>query len=156
MSESKISNKISQTKHDYRARKIFSPSDDAIFPMTQRIRTYWRQRNIRIEFCDPLVKITVESNQAKFEPYGQAVDEALDYIQNNPQYSLYGEKFNAFAEQDSPEIKEFSKTIDSSDSENEDLNDICMPLEKMIETVSLLCLLPIAHQKSLIQIFLPW
>ena len=55
---------------------------------------------------DPLVRQTVNRNQTSFEPYGEAVEEALEYIQDNPQYSLYGERFDAFAEQENCEIRE--------------------------------------------------
>ena len=37
---------------------------------------------------DSLVRQTVNRNQTSFEPYGEAVEEALEYIQDNPQYSF--------------------------------------------------------------------
>ena len=55
---------------------------------------------------DPLMRQTVNRNQTSFEPYGEAVEEALEYIQDNLQYSLYGERFDAFAEQENCEIHE--------------------------------------------------
>ena len=33
---------------------------------------------------DPLVTQTVNRNQKSFEPYGKAVEEALEYNQDNP------------------------------------------------------------------------
>ena len=49
---------------------------------------------------------TVSRNQTSFEPCGEAVEEALEYIQDNPQHSLYEERFYAFAEQENCEIRE--------------------------------------------------
>ena len=33
------------------------------------------------------------------------MDEALEYIQNNPRYRLYGERFDSFAEQENAETE---------------------------------------------------
>ena len=71
---------------------------------------------------DPLVRQTVNRNQTSFEPYGEAVEEALEYIQDNPQYSLYGERFDAFTEQENCEIREelLSPTSDNHSHMNDD------------------------------------
>ena len=54
--------------------------------------------------CDsPPVKSIVQLNQQKFEPFAEAVDEALEFIRNNPQYTVYGERFDAFNEQENSE-----------------------------------------------------
>ena len=57
------------------------------------------------KLLDPLVRQTVNRNQTSFEHYGEAFEEALKYIQDNPQYSLYGERFDAFTEQENCEIR---------------------------------------------------
>ena len=49
---------------------------------------------------DAYVRQTVNMKQIVFEPYAEAVDEALEYICNNPQCELFGETFDAFAEQE--------------------------------------------------------
>ena len=71
---------------------------------------------------DPLVRQTVNRNQTSFEPYGETVEEALEYIQDNPQYSLYGERFDAFAEQENCEIREelLNPTSDNHSHDNDD------------------------------------
>ena len=71
---------------------------------------------------DPLVRQTVNRNQTSFEPYGEAVEEALEYIQDNPQYSLYGERFDAFSEQENCEIREelLNPTSDNHSHMNDD------------------------------------
>ena len=51
------------------------------------------------KFSDSSVKTTECHNQLVFEPFGEAVDEALEFVQNNPQYNLFGEQFDSFAEQ---------------------------------------------------------
>ena len=57
------------------------------------------------KFRDRTVIEIIETNRIKFEPYAEAVDAALQYVQNNPQYSLYGERFNAFGEQENSEVQ---------------------------------------------------
>ena len=52
------------------------------------------------KFEDPSVKEIVQRNQAEFEPYAEALDEALEFIRNNPEYTTYGERFDAFNEQE--------------------------------------------------------
>ena len=71
---------------------------------------------------DPLVRQTVNRNQTSFEPYREAVEEVLEYIQDNPQYSLYGERFDAFAEQENCEIHEelLNPTSDNHSHMNDD------------------------------------
>ena len=71
---------------------------------------------------DPLVRQTVNRNQTSFEPYGEAVEEALEYIQDNPQYSLYGERFDAFADQENCEVREelLNPTSDNHSHMNDD------------------------------------
>ena len=76
----------------------------------------WRQESELIgpdgtyasKFADPFVKTTVERNRGLFEPYAEAVDEALEYVQNNPQYTFYGERFDSFAEQENSEMVELN------------------------------------------------
>ena len=55
------------------------------------------------KFDSPPVKLIVQLNQQKFEPFAEAVDEALEFIRNNPQYTVYGERFDAFNEQENSE-----------------------------------------------------
>ena len=71
---------------------------------------------------NPLVRQTVNRNQTSFEPYGEAVEEALEYIQDNPQYFVYGERFDAFAEQENCEIREelLNPTSDNHSHMNDD------------------------------------
>ena len=57
------------------------------------------------KFQEPGVTEVVNENRKSFEPYGASVDEALEYIQNNPQYRLYGERFDTFAEQENAETE---------------------------------------------------
>ena len=52
------------------------------------------------KFEDPSVKLVVQRNQAEFEPFAESIDEALEFIRNNPKYSAYGERFDAFSEQE--------------------------------------------------------
>ena len=49
------------------------------------------------------MKEAVQRNQAEFEPFAEALDDALEFIRNNPQYSTYGERFDAFNEQENSE-----------------------------------------------------
>ena len=49
------------------------------------------------------MKEVVQRNQAEFEPFSEALDDALEFIRNNPQYSTYGERFDAFNEQENSE-----------------------------------------------------
>ena len=65
---------------------------------------------------------TVNRNQTSFEHYGEAVEEALEYIQDNPQYSLYGERFGAFVEKENCEIREelLNPTSDNHSHMNDD------------------------------------
>ena len=37
-----------------------------------------------LRFSDPSVTTTVRHNQLVFEPFGETVDEALEFVQNNP------------------------------------------------------------------------
>ena len=56
------------------------------------------------KFGDPSVKEVVQRNQAEFEPFAEeALDDALEFIRNNPQYNTYGERFDAFNEQENSE-----------------------------------------------------
>ena len=50
------------------------------------------------KFEDPSVKEVVQRNQAEFEPFAEALDDALEFIRNNPQYSSYEERFDALNE----------------------------------------------------------
>ena len=114
----------------------------------------WREESDLIEpegtyaskLDDPLVRQTVNRNQPSFEPYGEAVEEALEYIQDNPQYSLHGERFDAFAEQENCEIREelLNPTYVNHSHMNDD--DI-LPELSSGETHKLRCLM-IALQSS--------
>ena len=64
---------------------------------------------------------TVSRNQTSFEPYGEFIEEALEYIQDNPQYSLYRERFDAFAEQENCEIRE--KLLNPTSDNHSHMND---------------------------------
>ena len=55
------------------------------------------------EFDDPSVKEVVQRNQTEFELFAEALDDALEFIRNNPQYSIYGGRFDAFNEQENSE-----------------------------------------------------
>ena len=73
-----------------------------------------------------LVRQTVNRNQRLFELHGEAVDEALEYIQNHPQWSLYGERFDAFAEQENSDVCE--ELLDhTSDNDSELCEDEIHP-----------------------------
>ena len=48
---------------------------------------------------DAAVKLIVQRNQAAFEPFAEEVDEAIEFLRSNPQYSIYGERFDSFNEQ---------------------------------------------------------
>ena len=73
--------------------------------MATRIRSNWRCTYAsKLNNC--LVGQTVNRNQRLFEQHGEAVDEVLEYIQNNPQCLLYRERFNAFVEQENSEVRE--------------------------------------------------
>ena len=52
------------------------------------------------KFQDRSVKEVVQRNQAEFEPFAEALDDALEFVRNNPQYGTYGERFDAFNEQE--------------------------------------------------------
>ena len=73
------------------------------------------------KFSELSVRTTVQNNQSLFEPYGEAIDEALKFVQNNPQYDVFGEQFNAFAEQENADTKD-ELTLAATDM-NEDNND---------------------------------
>ena len=92
------------------------------FPWREESDLIGPEGNICIKLHDPLVRQTVNRNQASFEPYGEAVEEALECIQDNPQYSLYGERFDAFAEQENCEIHEelLNPTSDNHSHMNDD------------------------------------
>ena len=70
---------------------------------------------------DPLLRQTVNRNQTSFEPYGEPVEEVLEYNQDNPQYSLYGERFDAFVEQENCEIRE--KLLNPTSDDHSHMND---------------------------------
>ena len=55
------------------------------------------------KFDSPPVKLIVQLNQQRFEPFAEAVDEALEFVRNNPQYTVYCERFDAFNEQENSE-----------------------------------------------------
>ena len=55
------------------------------------------------KFDSPSVKLIVQLNQERFEPFAEAVDEALEVVRNNPQYTVYGKRSDAFNEQENSE-----------------------------------------------------
>ena len=78
------------------------------------------------KFEDPSVKLVVQRNQAEFVPFAESIDEALEFIRNNPQYSAYGERFDAFGEQEnSDDLFEFISTnpLERSSTEQQILAD---------------------------------
>ena len=55
------------------------------------------------EFDSPPVKLIVQLNKERFEPFAEAVDEALEFVRNNSQYTVYGKRFDAFNKQENSE-----------------------------------------------------
>ena len=57
------------------------------------------------------MRMIVQRNQAAFEPFAEELEEALEFVKNNPHYSLYGERFDSFNEQgNSDDQLEFRET----------------------------------------------
>ena len=88
--------------------------------------------------------MVVQRNQTAFEAFSEEVDEAIDFIRNNSQYSIYGERFDCFNEQENSNDQiEFLNSNVEQRSPDEDYignDDILMP-----ETNSNACMiLPIS------------
>ena len=77
------------------------------------------------------VKLIMQRNQSAFEPLPGEVDEAIQFVRNNPQYSIYGERFDSFNEQEnSDEQMEFVSSSQGQTSQDEDpvsTDDILIP-----------------------------
>ena len=76
------------------------------------------------------VRLIVQRNQSAFEPFSEAVDEALQFVNSNPQYSIYGERFDSFNEQEnSDDQMEFVNSNQGQTSQDENLptDDIFIP-----------------------------
>ena len=52
------------------------------------------------KMCVPSVQCVVQRNQMSFEPFADAIEETLEYVRNNPQHDVFGERFDAFAVQE--------------------------------------------------------
>ena len=61
---------------------------------------------------DLSVKSVVQRNHAAFEPFSEELDEVIDFVRNNPQYSAYGEWFDAFNEQENSNQEQTSADED--------------------------------------------
>ena len=67
------------------------------------------------------VKLIVQRNQSTFEPFSEEVDEAIQFVRSNPQYSIYGERFDSFNEQEnSDDQMEFLSSSQGQTSQDED------------------------------------
>ena len=76
------------------------------------------------------VRLIVQGNQSAFEPFSEAVDEAIQFINSNPQYSIYGERFDSFNEQEnSDDQMEYVNSNQGQTSQDENLptDDIFIP-----------------------------
>ena len=81
---------------------------------------------------EPSVKLIVQRNQSAFEPFSEEVDEAIiQFVRNDPQYSIYGKRFDSFSEQEnSDDQMEFVSSTQGQISEDEDhvpTDDILIP-----------------------------
>ena len=76
---------------------------------------------------DAYVRQTVNKNQIVFEPYAEAVDEALEYIPNKPQCKLFGETFDAFAEQENSDLRDELPNNNLENSHEDDTTDNILP-----------------------------
>ena len=71
-----------------------------------------------------------QRNQSAFEPFSEAVDEAIQFVSSNLQYSVYGEQFDSFNEQEnSGDQMEFVNSSQGQTSQDENLatDDIFIP-----------------------------
>ena len=105
------------------------------------------------KFHDPSVKEVVQRYQAEFEPFAESVDEALEFIRNNSQFSTYGERFDPFNEQEnSQDLLEFigSNPGESSCSieEHIEADDIIMPETQSAVPNSCMTLPVCSHTQS--------
>ena len=75
-------------------------------------------------------RLIVRRNQSAFEPFSEAVDEAIQFVNSNPQYSIYSEQFDSFNEQEnSDDQMEFVNSSQGQTSQDENLptDDIFIP-----------------------------
>ena len=62
----------------------------------------------------------MQRNQSAFEPLSEEVDEAIQFVRNNPQYSIYGERFDSVNEQKiSDDLMEFVSSSQGQTSQDE-------------------------------------
>ena len=65
-----------------------------------------------------------------FEPFSEKVDAAIQFVNDNPQYSIHGERFDSFNEQEnSDDQMEFVSSSQGQTSQDENLptDDIFIP-----------------------------
>ena len=78
---------------------------------------------------DAVVKETVQNNQRSFEPFADTVEEAPEYVKKNPHYDLYGERFDAFSEQENSEDRlHFERNDDEEVNDVMDESDISLDI----------------------------
>ena len=70
------------------------------------------------------MKLIVQLNQQRFELFAEAVDEALEFVRNNPQYTVFGERFDAFNEQENSEDRVRVLSTNQAELACTDENDI--------------------------------
>ena len=89
----------------------------------------WRDESERIgfqgtyasKFSDAYVKRIVHITETQSEPYAETVEEAVEFVQNNPHYDVFGDRFDAFAEQENAvTMQELSSLIGNMHEENDD------------------------------------
>ena len=68
------------------------------YPWRQESDLLGHDHKYSTKLGDAAVKLIVQRNQAVFEPFAE-VDEAIESLRSNPQYSIYGERFDSFNEQ---------------------------------------------------------
>ena len=69
------------------------------YPWRQESDLLGHDHKYSTKLGDAAVKLVVQRNQAVFEPFAEEVDEAIEFLKSNPQYSIYGERFDSFNEQ---------------------------------------------------------
>ena len=68
------------------------------------------------------VRLIVQRNQSAFQPFSEEVDEAIQFVNNNLQYSIYGERFDSFNEQEnSDDQMKFARSSQGQTSQDENL-----------------------------------
>ena len=114
------------------------------YPWRQESDLLGHDNKYSTKFEESSVRFTVQRNQSAFEPFSEAVDEAIQFVNSNPQYSIYDEQFDSLNEQEnSDDQMEFVINISqgqTSHDENLPTDDI-FTLER---TSSVSMLLPIS------------